>query len=87
MAANTLHHAMSDELGFPDSMDLLVRLNLSILSLSFSLSIGCAIITKEKAFMFTDGRYFLQAGQQMDENWELMKQGLPGLYFQAHFFL
>lgn len=29
--------------------------------------------------MFTDGRYFLQASQQMDRNWELMKQGLPGV--------
>ena len=34
----------------------------------------------EKALMFTDGRYFLQAEQQMDKNWELMKQGLPGMF-------
>ncbi|KAJ7474540.1 putative Xaa-Pro aminopeptidase P [Mycena galericulata] len=30
-----------------------------------------------KRFLFTDGRYFLQAEQQLDENWTLMKQGLP----------
>jgi Xaa-Pro aminopeptidase len=28
---------------------------------------GCAIITLNKAFLFTDGRYFLQAEQQLDE--------------------
>lgn len=25
--------------------------------------------------MWTDGRYFLQASQQMDSNWTLMKMG------------
>ncbi|KAJ3872211.1 peptidase M24, structural domain-containing protein [Lentinula edodes] len=45
----------------------------------FNGSAGCAIITLDKALMFTDGRYFLQASQQMDRNWELMKQGLPGV--------
>ena len=28
--------------------------------------------------MWTDGRYFLQAGSQMDENWTLMKAGQLG---------
>jgi len=28
---------------------------------------GCAIITLDKAFLFTDGRYFLQAEKQLDE--------------------
>ncbi|KAJ3748053.1 putative Xaa-Pro aminopeptidase P [Lentinula detonsa] len=45
----------------------------------FNGSAGCAIITMDKALMFTDGRYFLQASEQMDQNWELMKQGLPGI--------
>ncbi|KAJ3841758.1 putative Xaa-Pro aminopeptidase P [Lentinula raphanica] len=45
----------------------------------FNGSAGCAIITMDKALMFTDGRYFLQAIEQMDKNWELMKQGLPGV--------
>ncbi|KAG8964115.1 hypothetical protein FRC03_002189 [Tulasnella sp. 419] len=43
----------------------------------FTGSAGCAVITTDKAYMFTDGRYFLQAAEQMDENWTLMKQGLP----------
>ncbi|KAJ7056201.1 Creatinase/aminopeptidase [Mycena amicta] len=43
----------------------------------FNGSAGCAIITQTEAFLFTDGRYFLQAEQQLDENWTLMKQGLP----------
>ncbi|KAJ1959075.1 hypothetical protein GGI12_004530 [Dipsacomyces acuminosporus] len=45
----------------------------------FDGSAGCAVITQDKAAMFTDGRYFLQASQQMDENWTLMKRGLPGV--------
>ncbi|CUA75485.1 X-Pro aminopeptidase [Rhizoctonia solani] len=45
----------------------------------FDGSAGCAIISKSGAFLFTDGRYFLQAEQQLDGNWTLMKQGLPGV--------
>lgn len=29
-------------------------------------SSGCAIVTSTEAFLFTDGRYFLQAEQQLD---------------------
>ncbi|KAH7882315.1 peptidase M24, structural domain-containing protein [Phlebopus sp. FC_14] len=43
----------------------------------FNGSAGCAIVTLKGAFLFTDGRYFLQASQQLDNNWTLMKQGLP----------
>ncbi|KAJ6469378.1 peptidase M24, structural domain-containing protein [Mycena sanguinolenta] len=43
----------------------------------FNGSAGCAVITATQAFLFTDGRYFLQAEQQLDKNWTLMKQGLP----------
>ncbi|KAG8892041.1 hypothetical protein FRC01_014380, partial [Tulasnella sp. 417] len=43
----------------------------------FTGSAGCAVITKNGAYMFTDGRYFIQAAEQMDSNWTLMKQGLP----------
>ncbi|KAF9236072.1 peptidase M24, structural domain-containing protein [Melanogaster broomeanus] len=43
----------------------------------FNGSAGCAIVTLKDAFLFTDGRYFLQAEQQLDRNWTLMKQGLP----------
>lgn len=40
---------------------------------------GCAIVTQDTAAMFTDGRYFLQASQELDQSWTLMKQGLPGV--------
>ncbi|KAH6887859.1 putative Xaa-Pro aminopeptidase P [Coprinopsis sp. MPI-PUGE-AT-0042] len=43
----------------------------------FNGSAGCAVVTLEKAHLFTDGRYFLQAEKQLDSNWTLMKQGLP----------
>ncbi|KAF7254644.1 Xaa-Pro aminopeptidase 1, partial [Varanus komodoensis] len=42
----------------------------------FDGSAGTAIITENDAAMWTDGRYFLQAAQQMDNNWTLMKMGL-----------
>ncbi|KAG8722591.1 hypothetical protein FRC08_018463 [Ceratobasidium sp. 394] len=45
----------------------------------FDGSAGCAVITHNRAHLFTDGRYFLQAEQQLDSNWTLMKQGLPGV--------
>lgn len=39
---------------------------------------GTAIVETESARLFTDGRYFLQAGQQLDSNWTLMKHGEKG---------
>ncbi|KAJ1302268.1 hypothetical protein OPQ81_001087 [Rhizoctonia solani] len=45
----------------------------------FDGSAGCAVISMSAAFLFTDGRYFLQASQQLDSNWTLMKQGIPGV--------
>jgi len=43
----------------------------------FNGSAGTAIVMKDTAYLFTDGRYFLQAEKQLDKNWTLMKQGLP----------
>lgn len=43
----------------------------------FTGSAGTAIVTENEACMWTDGRYFLQASEEMDDNWTLMKQGLP----------
>ncbi|KAG0342070.1 hypothetical protein BG004_005766 [Podila humilis] len=43
----------------------------------FTGSAGLAIVSLETAALFTDGRYFLQASQQLDSNWTLMKSGLP----------
>lgn len=43
----------------------------------FTGSAGLAIVSSVgKANLFTDGRYFLQASQQLDDNWVLQKQGL-----------
>ncbi|KAF9904695.1 hypothetical protein EC991_002394 [Linnemannia zychae] len=40
-------------------------------------SAGLAVVSLDSAALFTDGRYFLQASQQLDSNWTLMKSGLP----------
>ncbi|XP_072018564.1 xaa-Pro aminopeptidase 1-like [Amphiura filiformis] len=45
----------------------------------FSGSAGLAIITADKAAVWTDGRYFLQADMQLDCNWILQKEGEPGV--------
>ncbi|PWN52585.1 putative aminopeptidase P, cytoplasmic [Violaceomyces palustris] len=46
----------------------------------FTGSAGCAIVTLNEALLFTDGRYFLQAGQQLEPSvWTLMKQGEPNV--------
>ncbi len=43
----------------------------------FTGSAGLAVVSLHAAALFTDGRYFLQASQQLDPNWTLMKSGLP----------
>ncbi|XP_069969035.1 xaa-Pro aminopeptidase ApepP-like [Bactrocera oleae] len=43
----------------------------------FNGSAGTAVVTSNKALMWTDGRYYQQAEKEMDSNWELMKDGLP----------
>ncbi|KAF9286694.1 hypothetical protein BGZ68_002647 [Mortierella alpina] len=43
----------------------------------FTGSAGLAVVSLHTAALFTDGRYFLQASQQLDSNWTLMKSGLP----------
>ena len=42
----------------------------------FTGSAGTAVVTPDKAALFTDGRYFNQASKQLDENWQLMRVGL-----------
>ena len=44
--------------------------------LGFTGSAGTAVVTSDRAALFTDGRYFNQAAKQLDENWQLMKVGL-----------
>lgn len=43
----------------------------------FTGSSGTAVLTNDRALLWTDGRYFLQATQELDSNWQLMKDGLP----------
>nr|CAI5865002.1 unnamed protein product [Callosobruchus analis] len=43
----------------------------------FNGSWGTALITHNKALLWTDGRYYQQATMQMDDNWTLMKEGSP----------
>ncbi|KAK4273461.1 hypothetical protein QN277_021858 [Acacia crassicarpa] len=45
----------------------------------FTGSAGTAVVTKDKAALWTDGRYFLQAEKQLGSNWILMRAGNPGV--------
>ncbi|XP_042885585.1 uncharacterized protein LOC122261838 isoform X2 [Penaeus japonicus] len=45
----------------------------------FSGSAGTAIVTMDLQALWTDGRYFLQADDELDCNWLLMKQKNPGV--------
>eukprot|EP00753_Platysulcus_tardus_P008614 PLAT16131.2.p1 GENE.PLAT16131.2~~PLAT16131.2.p1 ORF type:complete len:606 (-),score=263.35 PLAT16131.2:1070-2887(-) len=43
----------------------------------FTGSAGMAVVTLDAAALWTDGRYFLQAGEELSEDWQLQKSGLP----------
>ncbi|CAI7823893.1 unnamed protein product [Closterium sp. NIES-53] len=45
----------------------------------FTGSAGTAVVTRERALLWTDGRYFLQAEQQLPPGWDLMRAGMPGV--------
>lgn len=40
----------------------------------FTGSAGTVIVTPDEALLWTDGRYYLQASNQLDNNWQLMKE-------------
>ena len=42
----------------------------------FTGSAGTAVVTKDSALLWTDGRYFLQAEQELGPEWQLMRAGL-----------
>eukprot|EP01134_Creolimax_fragrantissima_P001095 CFRG1095T1 len=44
----------------------------------FTGSAGTAIVCASTACLWTDGRYYLQAEDEMDSNWTLMRAGNPG---------
>lgn len=47
---------------------------------NFTGSAGTAVISKDKAYLWTDGRYFIQAQRQIkDTGFELMKMGVEGV--------
>ncbi|KAI6196145.1 Xaa-Pro aminopeptidase 1 [Aphelenchoides besseyi] len=45
----------------------------------FSGSNAFTIVTQEKALLWTDGRYFQQAADELEEGWTLMKEGTEGV--------
>ncbi|KAH9689264.1 Aminopeptidase P2 [Citrus sinensis] len=45
----------------------------------FTGSAGTAVVTKDKAALWTDGRYFLQAEKQLSSSWILMRSGNHGV--------
>ena len=45
----------------------------------FTGSAGDAVVTLNSAALWTDSRYYLQADEQMDCNWLLMKSGVNGV--------
>ncbi|CAD5174420.1 aminopeptidase P2 [Musa acuminata AAA Group] len=45
----------------------------------FTGSAGTAVVTKENAALWTDGRYFLQAEKQLSRDWILMRSGNHGV--------
>ncbi|TYZ66493.1 hypothetical protein PybrP1_008001 [[Pythium] brassicae (nom. inval.)] len=45
----------------------------------FTGSSGAALVTPDKALLWTDGRYFLQAEQELSAEWTLMKAEEPGV--------
>lgn len=45
----------------------------------FSGSAGTCLILQDRALLWTDGRYFLQASNELTEEWTLMKSGMPGV--------
>ena len=42
---------------------------------SLSKLTGVAVVTLDRAALWTDGRYFLQAEMELDCNWILQKEG------------
>jgi len=52
----------------------------------FTGSAGTAVVTKERALCWTDGRYWLQASKELGPGWEMVKAGAPGADGVAEWF-
>lgn len=46
---------------------------------NFTGSAGTALILQDSAYLWTDGRYFVQAANELSDSWTLMKQGQPNV--------
>lgn len=46
---------------------------------NFTGSAGTALVLQDQALLWTDGRYFLQASQELSHQWTLMKSGEPNV--------
>ena len=46
---------------------------------SFTGSAGTVLVTSDSALLWTDGRYFLQAEEELGPEWTLMRDGQPGV--------
>ena len=64
--------------------------NFQLFSTSFNYSLpyftgsaGTAVITTDKALLFTDGRYHNQAEIELGSEWTLMKQGADTLLLSS----
>jgi Xaa-Pro aminopeptidase len=44
---------------------------------SFTGSAGQAVISKTAAYLITDSRYWLQAEKEVDDNWVVIRAGMP----------
>ncbi|OON14407.1 Creatinase, partial [Opisthorchis viverrini] len=49
----------------------------------FTGSVCTTVVTLDKAALWADGRYHLQASHELDGNWVLMKKGLPDVPSEA----
>lgn len=54
---------------------LFLTLSFAFMNITLSGSAGTAVITTDKALLFTDGRYHNQAEIELGSEWTLMKQG------------
>nr|VWP01223.1 Succinate-semialdehyde dehydrogenase (EC [Ganoderma boninense] len=48
----------------------------------FTGSAGQAVVSMRSAYLITDSRYWLQAGEQLDQNWVLVEAGGPSTNFK-----
>ena len=63
---------------------MFVIVYVSINNVFISDILGQAVVTLDKAALWTDGRYFLQAEMELDCNWILQKEGRGIIVFHHY---